>query len=153
MRAIAIDANERGGLGSLLDEMHQVRARVFAGRLGWQVQIEEGRERDGYDALDTIYVLAVTNRGEVAGCARLLSATSPTMLARNGFDEIATATDVRFECILQRAGWPMTRLGGVELIGETMSVADIPPADRTSFEQVYPPGYCSDPRCLKRVAA
>ncbi|MCP1748934.1 acyl-homoserine-lactone synthase [Bradyrhizobium japonicum] len=25
----------------------------------------------------------------------------------NGFDEIATATDVRFERILQRAGWPI----------------------------------------------
>jgi acyl homoserine lactone synthase len=86
MRAIAIDANERGGLGALLDEMHQVRARVcarvFAGRLGWQVQIEKGRERDGYDALDTIYILAVTDRGEVAGCAHLLPATGPTMLAR-----------------------------------------------------------------------
>lgn len=82
MRAIAIDANERGGLGALLDEMHQVRARVFAGRLGWQVQIEKGRERDGYDALDTIYILVVTDRGEVAGCAHLLPATGPTMLAR-----------------------------------------------------------------------
>jgi acyl homoserine lactone synthase len=60
---------------------------------------------------------------------------------------------VRFARILQRAGWPMTRLGGVEQIGETMSVDDILPADRTGFEQAYPPGYCSDLRRLKRAAA
>jgi MoaA/NifB/PqqE/SkfB family radical SAM enzyme len=68
MRAIAIDANEHGGLGSPLDEMHQLHARVFAGRLGWQVKIEYGRERDEYDALDPTYILALTDRGEVAGC-------------------------------------------------------------------------------------
>jgi acyl homoserine lactone synthase len=208
MRAIAIDANEHGGLGSLLDEMHQLRARVFAGRLGWQVRIEYGRERDEYDALEPTYILALTDRGQVAGCARVLPTTGPIMLAQtfaqllaggrlrgkptmiessrfcvdtrsegrggrflheatktmfagiiewsmsNGFDEIVTATDVRFERILQRAGWPMTRLGDVKLIGETLSVAGILPADQASFEQVCPAGYrSSDLRSLQRVAA
>ncbi|WP_035697089.1 acyl-homoserine-lactone synthase, partial [Bradyrhizobium liaoningense] len=69
MRAIAIDANEHGGLGSLVDEMHQLRARMFADRLGCQVRIEYGRERDEYDALDPTYLLALTNHGGVAGCA------------------------------------------------------------------------------------
>ncbi|MET4214522.1 acyl-homoserine-lactone synthase TraI [Bradyrhizobium sp. LA2.1] len=207
MRAIAINANEHGGLGSLLDEMHQLRARVFAGRLGWQVRIEQGRERDEYDALDPTYVLALTECGDVAGCARLLPTTGPTMLSwtfpqlvpggrlrgkpttvessrfcvdtrgegrggrflheatltmfagiiewsmSNGFDEIVTATDVRFERILQRAGWPMTRLGGVELIGETLSVAGSLPADQASFERVCPAGYRSGLLRLQRVAA
>lgn len=207
MRAIGIDANEHGGAGSLLDEMYRLRARVFAGRLGWQVKIEQGRERDEYDALGPTYILALTDRGDVAGCARLLPTLGPTMLSRtfpqlladgrlrgkltmiessrfcvdtrgegrggrflheatltmfagiiewsmsNGFDEIATATDVRVERILQRAGWPMTRLGDVELIGETVSVAGILPADRSSFEQVCPPGYRSDLRRLRRAAA
>ncbi|MBK3666248.1 autoinducer synthesis protein [Bradyrhizobium diazoefficiens] len=207
MQAIAIDANEHGGLGSLVDEMHQLRSRVFAGRLGWRVKIEQGRERDEYDALDPTYILALTDRGDVAGCARLLPSTGPTMLSwtfpqplpggrlrgkstmvessrfyadtggegrggrflheatlmmfagiiewsmSNGFDEIATATDVRLERILHRSGWPMTRLGSVELIGETMSVAGILPADQASFERVCPPGYRSDLRRLQRVAA
>jgi acyl homoserine lactone synthase len=48
MRAMAIDANEHGGMRSLLDEMHLLRARVFVGRLGWQVKIKQGRERDEY---------------------------------------------------------------------------------------------------------
>ena len=207
MRAIAIDANETDGSRSLLDAMHQLRARVFAGRLGWQVKIEHGRERDEYDALDPTYILALTDRGQVAGCARLLPTTGPTMLARtfpqllaggrlaasprtvessrfcvdtsgegrggrflheatltmfagiiewsmsNAYDEIATATDVRFERILQRAGWPMTRLGGVELIGETMSVAGTLPADQASFDRVCPPSYRSDLTLVRRVAA
>lgn len=204
MRAIAIDANEHGGLGSLVDEMHQLRARVFAGRLGSRVKIEYGRERDEYDALDPTYILALTDRGDVAGCARL---TGPTMLSQtfpqllpgsqlrgkstmvegsrfcvdsrgerrggrflhestltmfagiiewsmlHGFDEVATATELRVERILQRAGWPMRRLGGVERIGKTMSVAGILPANQASFERVRPPGYRSDLRRLQRVAA
>ncbi len=207
MRAIAIDANEHGELGSLVDEMHQLRARVFAGRLGSRVKIEHGRARDEYDALDPTYILALTDRGDVAGCARLLPTTGPTMLSQtfpqllpgsqlrgkstmvessrfcvdsrgerrggrflheatltmftgiiewsmlHGFDEVATATDLRVERILQRAGWPMRRLGGVERIGKTMSVAGILPADQASFDRVRPPGYRSDLRRLQRVAA
>lgn len=207
MRAIAIDANEHGRLGSLVDEVHQLRARVFGGRLSWRVKIKHGRERDEYDALSPTYILALTDRGDVAGCARLLPTTGPTMLSHtfpqllaggqlrgrasmvessrfcvdtrgegkggrflheptltmfagiiersmsNGFDEIATATEVRFERILHRAGWPMTRLGSVQLIGETMSVAGILPADQASFERVCPPGDRSDLRRLRRIAA
>lgn len=207
MQAVVIDANEHGGLGSLVDEMHQLRARVFSGRPGWRIKIEYGRERDEYDTLDPTYVLALTDLGAVAGCARLLPTTGPTMLSHtfpqllpggrlhgrptmvessrfcvdtggerrggrflheatltmfagiiewsmsNGFDEIVTATDVRFERILHRAGWPMTRLGSVQLIGETMSVAGLLPADQASFERVCPPGYRSDLRRLQRVAA
>ena len=207
MRAIAIDANEHGGLGTLVDEMHQLRAQVFAGRLGSRVKIEYGRERDEYDALDPTYLLALTDRGAVAGCARLLPTTGPTKLSQtfpqllpggrlrgkstmvessrfcvdtrgvrrggrflheatltmfagmiewsmlHGFDEIATATDLRVERILQRAGWPMRRLGGAARIGKTMSVAGVLPADQASFERVRPPGYRSDLRRLRRIAA
>ncbi|MET4236357.1 N-acyl-L-homoserine lactone synthetase [Bradyrhizobium sp. i1.4.4] len=72
MRTIVIDAKEHGGLGSLVDETHQLRARVFAGRLGSRVKIREG---DEYDALDPTYILvALTDSGAVAGCARLLPA-------------------------------------------------------------------------------
>ncbi|MFT4118337.1 acyl-homoserine-lactone synthase TraI [Bradyrhizobium sp.] len=205
MRAIAIDANNQVSRKSLLDEMFRLRARIFADRLGWQVRIEQGRERDQYDSLCPTYILALTGEGAVAGCARLLPTTGPTMLSEtfpqllaggtlrgartmvessrfcvdtrvagrgqlheatltmfagiiewsmaNGFNEIATATDVRLERILQRAGWPMKRLGSVELIGETLSVAGILPADQTSFEQVCPPGYRSELRRAPRAAA
>ncbi|WP_312361803.1 MULTISPECIES: acyl-homoserine-lactone synthase [Rhizobium/Agrobacterium group] len=61
----------------------------------------------------------------------------------NGYDEIVTATDLRFERILKRAGWPMTRLGEPVAIGNTVAVAGHLPADRRSFERVCPPGYRS----------
>ncbi len=57
----------------------------------------------------------------------------------NGYDEIVTATDLRFERILKRAGWPMTRLGEAVAIGNTVAVAGHLPADRTSFDRVCPP--------------
>ncbi|MGN7713743.1 acyl-homoserine-lactone synthase [Agrobacterium radiobacter] len=61
----------------------------------------------------------------------------------SGYSEIVTATDLRFERILKRAGWPMTRLGEPVAIGNTVAVAGHLPADRTSFERVCPPGYRS----------
>ena len=61
----------------------------------------------------------------------------------NGYDEIVTATDLRFERILKHAGWPMSRLGDPVAIGNTIAVAGSLPADRASFEQVGPPGYRS----------
>jgi N-acyl-L-homoserine lactone synthetase len=62
----------------------------------------------------------------------------------HNFTEIVTATDLRFERILSRAGWPMRRLGEPTMINETNSVAGILPADRASFERVRPEGYRSD---------
>ncbi|MCM2476168.1 GNAT family N-acetyltransferase [Rhizobium sp. CG5] len=61
----------------------------------------------------------------------------------NGYDEIVTATDLRFERILNRAGWPMKRLGDPVAIGNTVAVAGTLPANRESFERVCPHGYRS----------
>lgn len=61
----------------------------------------------------------------------------------NGYNEIVTATDLRFERILKRAGWPMKRLGEPVAIGNTVAVAGTLPADQKSFGQVLPPGYRS----------
>lgn len=61
----------------------------------------------------------------------------------NGYSEIVTATDLRFERILKRAGWPMRRLGDPVAIGNTIAVAGSLPADRASFDTVCPPGYRS----------
>ncbi|MBO9134485.1 GNAT family N-acetyltransferase (plasmid) [Rhizobium sp. B230/85] len=61
----------------------------------------------------------------------------------NDYDEIVTATDLRFERILNRAGWPMKRLGDPVAIGNTVAVAGTLPADRESFEGVCPHGYRS----------
>ncbi|TIQ41882.1 MAG: GNAT family N-acetyltransferase [Mesorhizobium sp.] len=60
-----------------------------------------------------------------------------------GYSEIVTATDLRFERILKRAGWPMRRLGDAVPIGNTIAIAGSLPADRVSFAQVCPRGYTS----------
>lgn len=37
---------------AVLWEMYRLRARVFSGRMGWDVSTLSGMEVDGYDALD-----------------------------------------------------------------------------------------------------
>ncbi|MEI2298749.1 acyl-homoserine-lactone synthase TraI [Ensifer sp. MJa1] len=191
MEILAVSAAARGEFADLIDKMHRLRARVFGGRLGWDVDIREGLEADAYDHFNPTYILAVTATHAVAGCARLLPAAGPTMLANtfpqllssgrldahagmiessrfcvdtsldggrsrgllhgttlkmfagiiewsmaNGYYEIATATDLRFERILKRAGWPMQRLGRPCPIGSTMAVAGVLPADVASLDRI-----------------
>lgn len=208
MQAIAIRAEDASLVPDLIADMHRLRARIFGGRLGWKVNVVDGAESDEFDVFSPTYILALTERGSVIGCARLLPACGPTMLdvafpqllaagrleahsemvessrfcvdtgavdggsARGlhratltlfaaiiewsmaqGYREIATATDVRFERLLGRARWPMRRLGEPTMIGETMSIAGILPADRQSFETVRPAGYRSNFTRPRRVAA
>lgn len=205
LHAIRDASNDRDRL--LIDRHHRLRAQVFRDRLEWTVDVVDGREADEYDSLSPTYILAVTDEGTVAGCARLLPATGPTMLERtfpqllatgrlishpamiessrfcvdtsigegrgggihdatlfmfagiiewameNGYDEIVTATDIRFERILKRAGWPMQRLDEAQRIGNTIAVAGSLPADLASFNRVRPSGYRSMISPDRRVAA
>lgn len=64
----------------LIDQMFQLRARVFGDRLGWAVEVHNGRERDRFDDLEPLYALAVQD-GHVIGTFRLLQTTGPHMLA------------------------------------------------------------------------
>ncbi|WP_137136659.1 acyl-homoserine-lactone synthase TraI [Rhizobium sp. FKY42] len=61
----------------------------------------------------------------------------------NGYSEIVTATDLRFERILNRAGWRMKRLGEPRKIGNTIAIAGSLPADEESFDRVRPMSYLS----------
>lgn len=198
MIALAIqdarDLNSR----RLIHELFKLRARVFSGRLAWNVNVRDRRETDDYDLLGPTYIIAMADDRILAGCARLLPAIGPTMLAdifnkllaagrlaahpgmvessrfcvdtsllhartagmlheatltlfagiiewsmANGFEEVVTATDVRFERILNRAGWPMRRLGEPCRIGDTVAVAGSLAADAASFNRVRPAGYRS----------
>ena len=65
---------------SCISRMHQIRAVVFRDRLGWDVQVEEGEERDRFDDVDPLYLLSVDDRGQVRGTLRLLPTTGPNML-------------------------------------------------------------------------
>lgn len=71
----------------------------------------------------------------------------------NGYREIVTATDVRLERILRRAGWPLSRLGPPAQINETKSVAGLLPADWVSFDRLRPSIYSSSFSHLQKEAA
>ncbi|RUW15209.1 GNAT family N-acetyltransferase [Mesorhizobium sp. M1A.F.Ca.IN.020.06.1.1] len=80
MRALAIPADAHDDFPDLIDSMHRLRARIFKGRLGWDVVTRGGRETDEFDALRPTYILAISSASEVVGCARLLPASGPNMI-------------------------------------------------------------------------
>ncbi|WP_171240587.1 acyl-homoserine-lactone synthase [Ruegeria sp. HKCCA5491] len=78
---IVIDGINQHKFKDVLDEMYQLRARVFGDRLGWDVNIVNGRERDQFDDLHPAHVVSINDDGDVVGCMRLLQTTGPHMLS------------------------------------------------------------------------
>lgn len=78
---VLVHGSERAQHCGLMDQMHELRARVFKDRLGWAVSVENGRERDRFDDNWTLYILSVTAEGKVVGCLRALQTTGPHMLS------------------------------------------------------------------------
>lgn len=79
---IVIDAVNAHRFEHLLDEMFRLRKRVFADRLGWDVECtEDGREIDPFDDLDPGYILGLDDTGHVVACVRALQTTGPHMLS------------------------------------------------------------------------
>ncbi|WP_430642273.1 acyl-homoserine-lactone synthase [Bradyrhizobium arachidis] len=60
--------------------MHQLRYRVFKGRLDWDVHTSGDMEIDEFDALHPAYLVQLSNEGKVQGTVRLLPTSGPTML-------------------------------------------------------------------------
>lgn len=79
MRAIAVPPKTYSNSAVLLDSMHRLRARVFRERMN--VVVRDGREADQFDPCRPTYILALSDRNEVAGCARLLSTAGPMLLS------------------------------------------------------------------------
>lgn len=62
--------------------MFRLRARVFRDRLGWDVAVSDGKERDAYDDAAPVYIIYADDAGcEVKGSLRLLPTTGPTVVA------------------------------------------------------------------------
>ncbi len=78
---LVIDALNKHLFADVLDEMFQLRARVFGDRLGWEVYIHNGQERDQFDDLDPAYVIGLDEEGHVISCVRALQTTGPHMLS------------------------------------------------------------------------
>ena len=74
----------------LVDAMFKARAVVFRDRLGWAVDVRNGRERDRYDDLDPLYLVSVGPTGVARASIRLMPTTGPTLLSdvfADTFDE------------------------------------------------------------------
>lgn len=78
---LVIDAINRKLHSKLLEDMFRLRARVFAGRLGWDVDVQNGMEIDEFDSLDPVYLIGLDESETVVSCVRLLQTTGPHMLA------------------------------------------------------------------------
>lgn len=71
-----------------IDDMFRSRAETFSDRLGWEVVVDNGYERDRFDDLNPLYVVSVDpDSGEYWGSLRLLPTTGPNML-RNVFPQL-----------------------------------------------------------------
>ena len=75
-----ITAASVGTDSKALEDMHRLRHRVFKERLRWDVQSKNGMERDEYDDLDAIYLLAYDDNEILRGTWRLLPTTGRYML-------------------------------------------------------------------------
>jgi N-acyl-L-homoserine lactone synthetase len=63
------------------DAMFRNRAETFSDRLGWEVTVKDGYERDIFDDENPLYLVSVDpDREEYWGSLRLLPTTGPNML-------------------------------------------------------------------------
>jgi acyl homoserine lactone synthase len=89
---IVIEPHNAVAYPKLMELMFQLRARVFRDRLGLDVQVADGKERDKYDDEAPVYLIyADDEAGEVKGCLRLLPTTGPTVFADFGPDALPEA--------------------------------------------------------------
>ena len=88
----------------LFDQMFRGRARVFHDRLGWDVDVIDGRELDRYDDLDPVYLVSTDDRDKVLGSLQLLPTTGETMLQNEFKDYFDEPVDIR-----SPTSWECTR--------------------------------------------
>lgn len=84
---LILDALNMHRFPTVVEDMFQLRARVFAGRLGWEVKITSGKEVDQFDHMNPGYIVGLDDDMNVISCARVLQTTGPHMLS-DVFDTI-----------------------------------------------------------------
>jgi len=102
----------------LIDQSHQLRAKIFGNRLGWNVRIGQGREFDEYDDLTPTYILATDDaHARVIGCARLLPGDGPTMLGGT-FPELLDGSAMPFgKHLVESSRFCVDTLAAPEAVG------------------------------------
>jgi N-acyl-L-homoserine lactone synthetase len=114
-----------------MDAMFRNRALVFSARLGWDVTVKDGYERDAFDDENPLYLISVDpHSNEYWGSLRLLPTTGPNML-RDVFPflldegeciESATIWETSRICCVAADGQPERSRNGVNLaFGELLA--------------------------------
>jgi N-acyl-L-homoserine lactone synthetase len=114
-----------------MDAMFRNRAVVFHERLGWDVVVKDGRERDVFDDENPLYLISVDPyTGEYWGSLRLLPTTGPNMLRdvfpylleEGEYIESATIWESSRICAVAADGQPERSKSGVNLaLGELLA--------------------------------
>jgi acyl homoserine lactone synthase len=108
-----------------MDAMFRNRAITFSERLGWDVTVKDGYERDEFDDANPLYLVSVDpNTNEYWGSLRLLPTTGPNMLrdvfpcllAEGEFIESATIWESSRICALAVDGQPQRSRHGVNFV-------------------------------------
>ncbi len=125
-----------------IDAMFRCRAQTFYERLGWDVIVKSGYERDRFDDESPLYIVSVDpDSGKYWGSLRLLPTTGLNML-RDIFSclldhgeviESATIWEASRICVIAREGQPERTRGGVNYalaellvgIGEVATLAGL----------------------------
>jgi acyl homoserine lactone synthase len=102
---VRVEGHNAHNYRNLIDKMHRLRAYIFRDRLGWDVHVVEGRERDKYDDEQPLYIIYTDDQqGEVRGSLRLLPTTGPTLLSECFADTLPDAAHLSAPTI-----WECTR--------------------------------------------
>src|SRR5208283_327083 len=89
-----IEGSRASSFPKEMDAVFQNRAETFHERLGWDVVVKDGRERDHFDDLNPLYLVSVDPVTErYWGSLRLLPTTGPNML-RDVFPQLLDEGDV-----------------------------------------------------------
>ena len=114
-----------------MDAMFRNRALTFSERLGWEVTVKDGHERDVFDDANPLYLVSVDPvNGEYWGSLRLLPTTGPNMLrdvfpfllGDGEFIESATIWESSRICAIAAEGQPERNRNGVNLVvGELLA--------------------------------
>ncbi len=107
-----------------IDAMFRNRAETFSDRLGWEVVVKDGRERDAFDDANPLYLVSVDpDTEEYWGSLRLLPTTGPNMLRDvfpqlldGGYIESATIWESSRICAAAAPGQPERNTSGVNYV-------------------------------------
>ena len=97
-----------------MDAMFRNRAEIFGKRLGWEVEVDDGYERDRFDEFNPLYLVSVDpDSGAYWGSLRLLPTTGPNML-RDVFPQLLEEG----EAVESASIWESSRICAIAASGQ-----------------------------------